>query len=200
MSYSIHRLIAAMKQLDASDLHIKVGLQPTYRVGGRLKHIEGDPLSEQEADHLLDPIVPDTMRETFEVGGNLDFATHLPDGDRFRVNMFRSGGHTHAAIRRVKADIPSYKSLNLPQVYSDIVERSAEGLIIVCGVTGSGKSTTLAAMIEHVNQTRSANIITIEDPVEFRFTPAKCVISQREIGIDVKDFPTAMRYVVRQDP
>ncbi|MEL6496899.1 MAG: PilT/PilU family type 4a pilus ATPase [Planctomycetota bacterium] len=199
-AYSIHRLIGAMKKLDASDLHIKVGLQPTYRVGGRLKHIEGDPLSEQEADHLLDPIVPEAMRETFEVGGNLDFATHLPDGDRFRVNMFRSGGHTHAAIRRVKADIPSYQSLHLPPVYSDIVEQSHEGLVIVCGVTGSGKSTTLAAMIEHVNQTRSSNIITIEDPVEFRFTPAKCIISQREIGIDVKDFPTAMRYVVRQDP
>jgi twitching motility protein PilT len=100
----------------------------------------------------------------------------------------------------VKADIPSYKSLHLPKVYSDIVEKSAEGLVIVCGVTGSGKSTTLAAMIEHVNQTRSVNIITIEDPVEFRFTPAKSIISQREIGIDVQDFPTAMRFVVRQDP
>ncbi|MEM8756797.1 MAG: PilT/PilU family type 4a pilus ATPase [Planctomycetota bacterium] len=199
-AYSIHRLIAAMKPLDASDLHIKVGLIPTYRVGGRLKHIDGDPLSEQEADHLLDPIVPDALRDQFEQDGNLDFATHLPDGDRFRVNMFRSGGHTHAAIRRVKADIPSYDSLHLPKVYGDIVGQTHEGLVIICGVTGSGKSTTLAAMIEHVNQTRSVNIITIEDPVEFRFTPAKSIVSQREIGIDVDSFPTAMRYVVRQDP
>ncbi|MGP1273513.1 MAG: type IV pilus twitching motility protein PilT [Phycisphaerales bacterium] len=199
-SYSIHRLIAAMKRLDASDLHIKVGLPPTYRVGGRLKHLEGDPLSEQEADHLLDPIVPETLRATFEAQGNLDFATHLPDGDRFRVNMFRSGGHTHAAIRRVKAEIPTYESLRLPPIYSKLVAETHEGMIIVCGVTGSGKSTTLAAMVEQVNRTRGVNIITVEDPVEFRFTPAKSIISQREIGIDVADFATAMRYVVRQDP
>ncbi|MEM1072109.1 MAG: PilT/PilU family type 4a pilus ATPase [Planctomycetota bacterium] len=200
MSYSIHRLLAAMRPLDASDLHIKVGLKPTYRVGGKLKHVDGDPLTEQEADHLLDPIVPDASKASFEATGNLDFASHLPDGDRFRINMFRSGGHTHAAIRRVKAEIPSYKSLHLPKVYSDIVDASYEGLVVVCGVTGSGKSTTLAAMIEHVNQTRGVNIITIEDPVEFRFTPAKSIVSQREVGIDVDNFPTAMRYVVRQDP
>ena len=198
--YSIHRLIAAMRRLDASDLHIKVGLQPTYRVGGKLKHLDGEPLSEQEADHLLDPIVPESLRPKFEETGNLDFATHLPDGDRFRVNMFRSGGHTHAAIRRVKAEIPSYQSLKLPPIYEKIVSETHEGMIIVCGVTGSGKSTTLAAMVEQVNQTRNENIITVEDPVEFRFTPAKSIISQREIGIDVADFATAMRYVVRQDP
>jgi len=198
--YTINRLLAAMAEHNASDLHIKVGLPPVYRIGGKLHPIGSEPLSAPEADHMLDPIVPDAMRPTFEAGGNLDFATHLPDGDRFRVNMFRAGGHTHAAIRRVKAEIPTYDSLHLPAIYGEIVEKSHEGLVIVCGVTGCGKSTTLAAMIEHINQTRSVNIITIEDPVEFRFTPAKAIISQREVGIDVADFPTAMRFVVRQDP
>jgi twitching motility protein PilT len=198
--YSIKHLLAAMAKHNASDLHIKIGLPPVYRIGGKLHPVGGEALSTEEADHLLDPIVPEAMRSTFESAGNLDFATHLSDGDRFRVNMFRSGGHTHSAIRRVKAEIPSYESLHLPKVYSKLVEDSHEGLVIVCGVTGCGKSTTLAAMIEHINQTRPVNIITIEDPVEFRFTPAKAIISQREIGIDVNDFPTAMRFVVRQDP
>ncbi|MEO0512735.1 MAG: PilT/PilU family type 4a pilus ATPase [Planctomycetota bacterium] len=200
MDYAIQRLIGAMRELDASDLHIKVGLPPVYRVGGTLKPVRDHPMSENEADHLLDPIIPEGTEEKWKRTGALDFATHLPDGDRFRVNMFRAGGHTHAAIRRVKGEIPTYESLSLPAVYGKIVETYHEGLVIVCGVTGSGKSTTLAAMIDHVNTVRSVNIITIEDPVEFRFRAKKSVVSQREIGIDVPDFPTAMRSVVRQDP
>ncbi|HRJ49385.1 MAG: PilT/PilU family type 4a pilus ATPase [Phycisphaeraceae bacterium] len=197
---TIQRLLSSMKKLDASDLHIKVGTPPVYRIGGLLKPVQGDPITEDEADHLLDALVTDAQRERFIGTGNLDFAAHLPDGDRFRINMFRAGGHTHAAIRRVKAEIPSYKDLNLPQTYHDIVERSSEGLVLIVGVTGSGKSSTLASMIEHINQTRSENIITVEDPVEYRFVPKKSIISQREIGIDVQDFPTALRYIVREDP
>jgi twitching motility protein PilT len=100
----------------------------------------------------------------------------------------------------VKAEIPSYDELHLPKVYSDIVEREREGLVLVVGVTGSGKSSTLAAMLDQVNATRAENIITVEDPVEYRFAPKKSIVSQREIGIDVKDFRTALRFVVRQDP
>ncbi|MDX2147503.1 MAG: PilT/PilU family type 4a pilus ATPase [Planctomycetota bacterium] len=199
-SLTIQRLMGAMKKLDASDLHLKVGIPPTYRIGGLLKPIQADPLTEEEADHLLDPIVPANKQDVFDRTGNLDFATFLPDGDRFRVNMFRSGGHTHAAIRRVKADIPSYSKLHLPQVYSDLVDTTNEGLVLVVGVTGSGKSSTLAAMIEHINASRPEHIITIEDPVEFRFSPKKSIISQREIGIDVENYPTALRYIVREDP
>ncbi|RNC80280.1 MAG: PilT/PilU family type 4a pilus ATPase [Phycisphaera sp.] len=199
-SHSIKRLLAAMAQLDASDLHIKVGLPPIYRVGGHLKKVNTDPLTEDEADHLLDPLLDEAQRERFNANGALDFAAHLDAGDRFRVNMFLAGGHVHAAIRRVKAEIPTYASLHLPPIYSRIVEQTAEGLVIVCGVTGSGKSTTLAAMIDHVNTIRDVNIITIEDPVEFRFTPKKAIVSQREMGIDVHNFADAMRSAVRQDP
>jgi twitching motility protein PilT len=197
---SIHKLLGAMKKLEASDLHLKVGIPPTYRINGLLRLINAEPLTEDLADHLLDPIVPAMLKERFEKTGNLDFATHLTDGERFRVNMFRAGGHTHAAIRRVKAEIPDYKNLHLPPQYHDIVELSMEGLVLIVGVTGSGKSSTLAAMIEHINATRAENIITVEDPVEYRFVPKKSIVSQREIGIDVADYPSALRYIVREDP
>jgi twitching motility protein PilT len=197
---TIQRLLGAMKKLDASDLHLKVGVPPVYRVGGLLRPVHSDPITEDEADHLLDPLLSDVQKKRFEETGNLDFASHLPDGDRFRINIYRAGGHAHAAIRRVKAEIPSYSDLNLPQAYHDIVEKCSEGLVLVVGVTGSGKSSTLAAMIEHINLTRAENIITIEDPVEYRFAPKRSIISQREIGIDVKDYPTALRYIVREDP
>ncbi|MBY0114197.1 MAG: PilT/PilU family type 4a pilus ATPase [Phycisphaerales bacterium] len=199
-SLTIQRLLAGMKKLDASDLHIKVGVPPTYRIGGLLRSVDSPPITEDEADHLLDPVLTPVQKERYENGGNLDFSTHLPDGDRFRVNMFRSGGHTHAAIRRVKAEIPSYEQLHLPPIYSKLVTENTEGLILVVGVTGSGKSSTLAAMVEQINATRSDNIITVEDPVEYRFVPKKSIVSQREIGIDVVDYPTALRYVVREDP
>jgi len=202
---NIKKLLAAMARLDASDLHIKVGIPPTYRIGGSLRPIDGDPVSEEEADHLLDPLLSDTQKKKFDETGDLDFAWHLEDadgkgGDRFRINLLRSGNHTHAAIRRVKAEIPNYADLHLPQVFSDIVHRERDGLVLIVGVTGSGKSSTLAAMVDEVNATRGENIITIEDPVEYRFIPKQSIISQREIGIDVTDFHEALRHVVRQDP
>jgi len=198
-TFSIHRLLESMGKLKASDLHIKVGVPPTYRINGTLRPIQSEPLTEDEADHILDPIFPPKLKDRFENEGGVDFATFVKE-DRFRVNIYRSGGHTNAAIRRVKSEIPTYETLHLPQIYNDLVERTNEGLILVCGVTGSGKSTTLAAMIEHINKAEACNIITIEDPVEYRFSRAKSIVSQRELGIDVPNYPTALRYVVRQDP
>jgi twitching motility protein PilT len=197
---TIHKLLAGMKKHSASDLHIKVGVPPIYRIGGILRAVGTEVLTADEADHLLDPIIPEKKRGLFEERGDLDFASHNDEGDRFRVNMFRSGNHVNAAIRRVKAEIPSYDELHLPQIYSDIISKVNEGLVLVVGITGSGKSSTLAAMIEQINRTEACNIITIEDPVEYRFVAKKSVVSQREIGIDVPDYKTALRYVVRQDP
>jgi twitching motility protein PilT len=197
---TIQRLLAAMRKLNASDLHLKVGIPPAFRVNGTLRLIDAPPLTEDECDHFLDPLLTPVLKAKFDASGNLDFATHIEDGDRFRIDMFRSGGHIHAAIRRVKAEIPTYTNLHLPPVYSDLVEKTGEGLVLVCGVTGSGKSSTLAAMIEHINATRQEHIITIEDPVEFRFIPKKSIVSQREIGIDVENYGQALKYVVRQDP
>jgi twitching motility protein PilT len=197
---TIQKLLAGMKKHNASDLHIKAGVAPTYRIAGQLRPVSAEPLEAEEADHLLDPIVPEALKVRFDERGDLDFATFNSDGDRFRVNMYRAGGHVNAAIRRVKAEIPSYAELHLPEIYSKIISTTNEGLVLVVGVTGSGKSSTLAAMIEQINQTEACNIITVEDPVEYRFHPKKSIISQREIGIDVPDYKTAMRYVVRQDP
>jgi twitching motility protein PilT len=198
-SFSIQRLMEAMGRLSASDLHIKVGVPPTYRVNGILRPVQGPPLTADEADHIVDPIFPQKLAQRYENEGAVDFATFIGE-DRFRCNVYRSGGHLNMAARRVKSDIPTYEALRLPEIYNDIVEKTNEGLVLVCGVTGSGKSTTLAAMIEHINKIEACNIITIEDPVEYRFSKAKSIVSQREIGIDVPSYPMALRYVVRQDP
>jgi twitching motility protein PilT len=196
---SIIRLLEAMGRLQASDLHIKVGVPPMYRINGTLRPIQSGPLTADEADHLMDPVFPEKLRKRYEDEGGVDFATFIGD-DRFRVNIYRAGGHLNAAIRRVKSEIPTFEALHLPNVYKDLVEKTNEGLILVCGVTGSGKSTTLAAMIEYINRREALNIISVEDPVEYRFSRSKSIVSQRELGIDVPSYPLALRYVVRQDP
>jgi len=149
---------------------------------------------------MLSELVPSTRRAEFESKGDLDFSSRGSTGDRYRINMFRSTGDTHASIRRVQSAIPTFDELHLPSVYQQTIQNTNDGLILVAGITGSGKSSTLAAMLEHINQTRGLHIITIEDPIEFVFHPKKSIISQREIGIDVPSYTEALRYMVRQDP
>ena len=201
---TLKKLLAAMPKMQASDLHIKPLIPPTYRIGGHLRSISAPPMKPEQSDEFLRPLMNDHQFESFTKDGHIDFAWFLDhgphEGERFRCNFFRAGQHSCAAIRRVQAQIPDYNSLNLPPIYGKTIDKHAQGLILVVGVTGSGKSSTLAAMVNHVNETRGVNIITIEDPVEFRFTQQKSIISQREIGIDVPDFATALRSVVRQDP
>jgi twitching motility protein PilT len=201
---TLKKLLAAMPVMQASDLHIKPLIPPTYRIGGHLRPVSAPPLTNEQSDAFVRPLMSDEQNERFERDGHIDFAWFLESGphkgERFRCNFFKAGQHSGAAIRRVNAKIPDYESLNLPPIYSKIVENNSQGLVLVVGVTGSGKSSTLAAMVDHINHIRGVNIITIEDPVEYRFTQDKSIISQREIGIDVPDFPTALRSVVRQDP
>lgn len=201
---TLKKLLAAMPVMQASDLHIKPLIPPTYRIGGHLRPVQTPALTPHQADAFVRPLMTDEQNERFERDGHIDFAWFLEagphKGERFRCNFFKAGQHSGAAIRRVNAKIPDYDSLNLPPIYSKIVEKNTQGLVLVVGVTGSGKSSTLAAMVDHINRIRGVNIITIEDPVEYRFTQDKSIISQREIGIDVADFPTALRSVVRQDP
>lgn len=197
----MEQLLAGMTQHNASDLHIKVGYAPCYRIVGNLRKLNMTPLPDSAyVEAMLADLIPQVRRGEFEQKGDLDFSTRGTTGDRYRVNLFRSTGETHASIRRVQSAIPSFESLGLPPVYQQVIQNASEGLILISGVTGSGKSSTLAAMLEHINQTRSCHLITIEDPIEYVFHPKKSIISQREIGIDVPSYSEALRFMVRQDP
>jgi len=202
MPNSIIPLLKAMAELEASDLHLKTGIPPTYRIAGKLRRSDVPPIPPDShmIEDLMAPIIPKRRAHLYEERGALDFAYHLPTGDRFRINIMRSGEHMHAAIRRVKNVIPDFEELHLPPVYRKLAHETHEGLILVVGVTGCGKSTTMAAMIDHINATRNCHIISIEDPVEYVFKPKKAIISQREIGLDLDSFHDGIRSAVRQDP
>jgi len=202
MPTSIIPLLETMEVLGASDLHLKTGVPPVYRIAGEMRRttLPVIPVNSRIIEKLMDPLIPPHRRSIWEEKGGLDFAYHLPNGDRFRINIMRACDQMHAAIRRVKGRIPSFEELHLPPIYRKLADQTNEGLIIVCGVTGCGKSTTQAAMIDRINETQAVNIISIEDPIEYTFHPKKAFISQREIGLDVPTFADALRSVVRQDP
>lgn len=197
----IQKLLQFVSTHEASDLHLKVGYPPYVRIGGHLRRLQLPELPDTlYVDGMFKSLVPGNRWQDFENKGSVDFSTAIGTGDRFRINLFRSRGEIHAAIRRVQAKISDFDELNLPPIYRKLISESLEGLILVCGVTGSGKSSTLAAMLEYINQNRSLHIITIEDPIEFAFYGKRSIISQREVGLDVPNFQDALRVVVRQDP
>jgi twitching motility protein PilT len=197
----IQKLMAFVSKNEASDLHLKVGYPPYIRIAGHLRKLQSPPLPNSEyVEAMLADYIPKTRRAEYEQHGGLDFSACGNTGDRYRVNIFRSTGDMHVAIRRVRSKIPSFAELNLPDVYRKTIMRSVEGLILVSGVTGCGKSSTLASMLDYVNEHRSMHMVTIEDPIEYVFHPKKCIISQREVGIDTPSFKDALRYMVRQDP
>lgn len=203
MPDSVIPLLEAMKRLNASDLHLKVGVPAVYRIGGELRKSDLPPFApgEHQIEKLMSPIMPKIRQTDFETRGAADFSFHLPStGDRFRINVLKSYDQMHVAIRRVKATVPDFNELHLPPIYRKLSEEVFEGMILVVGVTGSGKSSTLAAMIDHINTIRADNIISIEDPIEYSLTPKKSIISQRELGIDLISFADGLRSAVRQDP
>jgi twitching motility protein PilT len=202
MPDSIIPLLENMQQIEASDLHLKTGVPPAYRVAGDLRKTKLPVIevNSRMIERLMEPIIPPTRKHIFEEKGGLDFAYNLPNGDRFRINIMRSCDQMHAAIRRVKGVIPDFQELHLPPIYRQLSEQTFEGIVIVCGVTGCGKSTTQAAMLDRINETQAVNIVSIEDPIEYTFHPKKAYVSQREIGLDVMTFADALRGAVRQDP
>lgn len=199
---AMQNLLNGTTQFLASDLHLKVHYAPYYRVGGLLRKVASVPPidSNDYMEAMLKSIIPTHKLHDYETNGSIDFSYRGATGDRFRCNVFRSMGEMHAAIRRVQNKIPTYAELNLAPIYEKLIHETREGLICVTGVTGSGKSSTLAAMIDHLNHIEAMHIITVEDPIEYSFTPKKCIISQREIGLDVPSFPIALRAIVREDP
>lgn len=197
----IEKLLGSMSQLLASDLHLKVGLVPYYRIQRVLRAAKMPPIPDSAfVEAMLHDLIPEEKRTEWKRSGAIDFAASTESGDRLRINMYRAMGHTNASIRRVQEKPPTFAELHLPDVYGELVSRTIDGLILISGATGTGKSSTMAATLDFINENRSLHIITIEDPIEFVFHPKKSIVSQREIGIDVADYPTALRDVVRQDP
>jgi len=190
-----------MADLDASDLHLKAGRKPFFRIKTALKEMSDEEvLTSQDIERYAFSIMNEKQRNFFSEHMEMDLATETPDAGRFRVNIFRQRGNVGIVMRRIKSVIPSFEELGLPQVLASISDFST-GLVLLAGPTGCGKSTTLAAMIEYINQNRDAmHIVTIEDPIEFVYTDKNCLIDQREVGIDTLSFHDALKRVLREDP
>jgi twitching motility protein PilT len=200
VKHDLEKLLKSMAKYEASDLHLKVGGPPILRIAGKIRSLESAPLQKGEIEPMLEPFLTIPQLAQFQAGRDLDLAISLGDVGRYRINAFRQRGQPSLAIRRVRTEVPTFEQLHLPGETLRQIANNHAGLVLVCGITGSGKSTTLAAMLEHINDTRRAHIVTIEDPIEYLYRDKKSFINQREVGIDVEDFRTALKYVVRQDP
>ncbi|HEV3027484.1 MAG TPA: PilT/PilU family type 4a pilus ATPase [Planctomycetota bacterium] len=195
----IEKLMVAATRNKASDLHLKVGQKPILRVNTVIHEVGNRALQGDDVRKLIYDIMTELQRDRFETEHDLDFAYSIPNVGRFRINVFHERGSVAVAMRRVNTSIPTFAELNLPPDTKKICDYE-QGLIIVAGPTGSGKSTTLACILDHINATQKAHMVTIEDPIEYLFTDKKSFVNQREIGIDVPDFHQALKHVVRQDP
>lgn len=196
----INKLFRMVMKHEASDLHLKVGQPPMMRLRGDIRRVQAPPLTQEDMERLLYPILTQRQRRILEEEGGVDFAYIIgQDECRFRVSLFRQRGKLSLISRRVNNYIPNFKDLGLPDSIESLCKFS-EGLVILAGVTGSGKSTTIAAMLDYINATEPLHILTLEDPVEFTFTDKVAYINQREIGIDSKDWHKALKDAVRQDP
>lgn len=183
----------------ASDIHISANLPPVFRVDGKLIRTNMEALTAENVETLVFPILNNEQRRKLEQEWELDLSYGIHGLGRFRVNVYKNNGTYAAAFRTINTQVPSFETLGLPPVVKKITERP-RGLILVTGPTGSGKSTTLASMIDHINETRNEHILTIEDPVEFVHKSKKSVVHQRELGQDTRSFANALKSALREDP
>ena len=195
----IDKFFKAMGKMGGSDLHLKAETAPRVRIRGGLKAMSTGPMKSRQITKMLNEIMSSEQQAKFEEKGAMDFAYQVKGGPRFRVNVFRQRGMVSMAARRISDEVLDYGQLHLPPSLGRIAEHH-QGMVLVSGITGSGKSTTIAAMIEQINRTRSCHIVTLEDPIEFIYSDKKAFINQREIGLDVHDFHQALKYLMRQDP
>jgi twitching motility protein PilT len=195
----IEKYFELLVKLQGSDLHLKANSKARIRLGGHVKLVQGDALASDDIRDMMFEIMTEEQKQLLHTHGASDFAYQLGESDRFRVNMFKARGYYSVAARRVSKNILNFDQLHLPESIYKITSYH-QGLVLLAGITGSGKSTTIAAAIDYINKNRSCHIVTLEDPIEYMFEDRKAFINQREIGIDVENFHMGLRYLMRQDP
>jgi len=196
----VNKLFRMVMKHEGSDLHLKVGLPPMMRLKGVIRQMDMKPLSQEDMERLLFPVMNELHRQILDQTGGADFAYVIgQDECRFRVNLFRQRGRLSLVARRVNNNVPTFEKLGLPPSIENLCKFD-QGMIILAGITGSGKSTTIASMLDYINERERVHILTIEDPIEYTFTDKKAVINQREVGIDVSDWHVALKHAVREDP
>ena len=196
---SLAALLKTMVDQDASDLHITVGIPPEFRIQGKMVKVKTDSLNHSDSKELCYSVLTDAQKADFERNFEIDFSFGIKDVARFRGNLFYQRGAVAGVFRRIPLTIPNYDELGLPQVMKKIIRRP-NGLILVTGPTGSGKSTSLAAMLDILNREEYGHMLTVEDPIEFVHQHKNCVVNQREVGVDTKTFTAALKRILRQDP
>lgn len=195
----MQQLLQRTVDMKASDLHISAGSPVMLRVRGSMKNLNAKPISQETAQNLIDQILTKEQITTLKKDHEIDFSLDLPDTGRFRVNVFHQRQGLSGVFRSIPHDMPAIEELGLPKIIKELVDLDC-GLILVTGPTGSGKSTTLAAMIDYINNNKDGHIITIEDPIEFIHSSKKCVVNQREVGSNTHSFADALRSALREDP
>ena len=193
------KILHAAVEAHASDLHLKLAHPVTFRINRQLITVDAPQPTEEWLEKVLAHIVPPHLKGSLEKDREVDFSYFVQGVGRFRTNVFQQGGKWALAMRHVKSQVPSFETLGLVPVCRDIAE-SARGIVLLAGTTGSGKSTTLAAMIEHVNENFKRHIVTLEDPIEYQFEDNQSIIEQREVGLDTQSFQRGLKSVLRQDP
>jgi len=199
MKERFEHLLRAAFELRASDLHLTVGIPPIMRINGQLRQYGQETVKPEDTEAMAKAVISDRLWPQFLEKGEIDFSHGIPGVSRFRINVFRQRSCISLAVRVIPTKIPTIDELGLPEVLKKIVEKP-QGLILVTGPTGSGKSTTLAAMIDYMNKTMRKHIITLEDPIEYLHKHGNCIIDQREIGFDTNSFANGLRAALRQDP
>ncbi|NLF83366.1 MAG: type IV pilus twitching motility protein PilT [Candidatus Gastranaerophilales bacterium] len=195
----IERLLKLVYDKKASDIHISVGLPPVLRIDGKLIRVDQPPLTREEVEKIIFEMLSNEQRRILEQNWELDCSYGIEGIGRFRVNVYKERGHYALAMRAISTEIPSFETLGLPDIVRELAEKP-RGLILVTGPTGSGKSTTLASMIDYINSNRVEHILTIEDPIEFLHFSKRSVVHQREQGHDTRSFSNALRAALREDP